>query len=78
MTTTSSPTFDPRYTVHFTCYGDDKIEFGLRRYMHFEHIGYTNEQRDKILDAIAIERVAKIYGAFTICLDGNFDLFIPE
>jgi len=78
MTITSSQKFEPRYTVHFTCYGDDKIEFRLRQYMHFDRIGYTNEQRDKIITAIAIERIAKIYGGVTILLDENFDLFIPE
>ena len=56
-------------------------KFKVEKWTSFAPVSYTNEQRDKILNAININKVSQVYNTrsgvlLQLCLDENFDLFI--
>jgi len=76
MTTPNSPSY-------YVLINQITQEFKLYTWSSIEAIGYTNRQRDRIIDAININKVAQVYSEprtilLQVCLDENFNLFIPE
>jgi hypothetical protein len=76
MTTTNSPSY-------YAFVNQVTQELKLHNWSPIEAIGYTNRQQDRIIDAINVNKVAQVYSEprsilLQVCLDENFDLFIPE